>query len=74
MIYEYKCEECEELFDREFPMGKAKNKVDCDICGGCSLRHYSFTVAVPNPISEARRGRGQGRKTKKKKDINIDIG
>lgn len=33
MIYHYKCNKCNKKKDFEFPMGNAKNIINCD-CGG----------------------------------------
>ena len=33
-LYEYKCEECEEIFDKFYPLKEWDAVPDCPICGG----------------------------------------
>jgi len=33
MKYEYFCEDCQEVIEKEFPFGKAEKTVSCEKCG-----------------------------------------
>lgn len=41
MIFEYFCENCEKVLEREFNVGKAVKKTTCENCGKKCERHYS---------------------------------
>lgn len=43
--YDYRCEECTELFEVDLPMGGEKPAVECPICGSCST--VKVYIAVP---------------------------
>jgi len=41
MFYDYKCTECENLFEEDFPIGKAEKEVECPSCGGAAKRTFT---------------------------------
>lgn len=42
MIFEYKCQLCEEVFERDFPVGKAPDTVPCECSeNAIAKRHYT---------------------------------
>jgi putative FmdB family regulatory protein len=48
MTYEYKCEQCEKVIEREEPMeGKHPDFIDCPFCGKKSYRIFGATLSFP---------------------------
>lgn len=41
MIYCYRCTQCDDVFEEDFPMGEAAEGVDCPSCTGHALRSYA---------------------------------
>ena len=39
-LYSYECEKCEVTVDKDYPFGKAKAEVECEICGGVARRIF----------------------------------
>lgn len=59
MKYEYRCSACEELFDRDFSLGKAEPVVTCK-CGGSAKRVFlAVNFAVRGGSVSAGRTFGQ---------------
>lgn len=40
MIYEYYCEKCEKVIEKEFEFGKADKEIKCEICNNIAHRHF----------------------------------
>jgi len=47
MLYDYRCTECEAVFERSFPMGKAEPQTTCE-CGSVAKRKFSVGCIQPN--------------------------
>lgn len=45
MIYEYKCDETEEVIEEDFPMGEASQKITRD--GKKFHRHFALAIKIP---------------------------
>lgn len=58
--YLYECSDCSILIENYCPMGKSPKTVKCTECGKKAHRAYRFSVSVPHPTSDARKGRGMG--------------
>ena len=41
MVYEYRCEECDVVIEKNYKIGKAATKIKCPDCGSECERHYS---------------------------------
>jgi len=40
MIFQYRCDNCNKIVERDFRIGKAKKTVKCDTCENDCKRHY----------------------------------
>jgi len=50
MVYEYQCEKCKEITEKDFSMGKAPRSVKCG-CGARAKRVYnSFALSINGGI------------------------
>lgn len=41
MLFDYRCPECETMFEMNFPIGKAEDKVECQECGKTAKRIFT---------------------------------
>jgi putative FmdB family regulatory protein len=41
MLYDYRCPECEAVFELNFPVGKAEQEAECPECGGQAKRAFT---------------------------------
>ena len=41
MLYDYRCSECEAVFEMVFPVGKAEKQVECPECGKVAKRAFT---------------------------------
>jgi len=59
MTYEYRCTECEQVFDLSCPMGQAPAEAGCTACGARAKRHFGQMNFVLKGGSWPRRTRVQ---------------
>jgi putative FmdB family regulatory protein len=45
MIFEYKCQLCGDIFERDFPVGKAPDKVSCECAADAMAKRYYSAVS-----------------------------
>lgn len=41
MLFDYRCSECEHVFESDFPVGKAAKEVECPECGKTAKRAFT---------------------------------
>lgn len=41
MLFDYRCSECEFVFEQNFPIGKAEGEVECPECGETAKRAFT---------------------------------